>query len=116
MGSWAMAVRYCEVNPLLESISASAIRRSNALEEQFIINTAWACAGMGFMHQPFCDAIAAASRANLSEYQPHTLGNLARSFWVMRFSEREFTKDTVALLLSGRTGGPQRSAPSRGPP
>jgi len=96
--AWAMAVRYCQVNSVMETVVECAIRRSHALEEQFIINTAWMCAGMGFMHEPFREIAVVACRAKLSEHQPHTLGNLGRYLWVMRFSDRnEFTKDMTEL-------------------
>merc|ERR1712070_773201 len=68
------------------------------------------------MHEPFMHAISAASRANISEHQPHTLGNLARSLWVMRFSDRNFTNDMVELLLQGREGPSPLSMSAGGPP
>lgn len=96
--AWAVAVRSIVVTPLLTAIAAAARRRSSELEEHFCANSAWACAGFEFLHPPCSNAIAAASLRRLSEFMAPTLGNMARSLWVMMYDARLWE-----LLNPGRT-------------
>jgi len=64
--AWSFAVLAFHDEPLLQALSAEALKRLSAFEVQNLANTAWACAKLSYLDAPLREALAAASLPRLS--------------------------------------------------
>lgn len=75
---WAFAKLHLSDHPLLQSLSAEALRKLNDFSFQWLVRTSWACAKIRLEAPPLLNAISEAVRrrqAEFLEYEPQVLTN-----------------------------------------
>lgn len=83
MSAWAVAGWECKNDPLIDALSASALRTINATKN--ITNMSWAVATLEYTHKPLLNAISAAAIRILSQFGLQELTNSAWAVATLEF-------------------------------
>jgi len=115
--AWAFATcAYADARPLLEAISAAAIRICGDFHTQGLSNTAWAFATLEVLHPPLRDAIASSALRTLQNFGAQELSNTAWAFAFSRSRERGLLSALRATCLErGRMEDQSRRLSARAP-